>query len=330
MPRGVLASPVASIYGISSNGVYTNLRIGDDPGMDVPVNTGCLLGTDGQKRLYLPDSSRAWFGSCRLTETWSKLLRHLANKMQVGRREFAKYALLVSGEAMLCCARRIPPQPPIPRPPYPGLPDPASSGIEHVVVVTMENRSFDHLLGWLPNADGKQADLSFYDKNGESHRTQSLSGEFTGCPHPDPDHSYNGSRVAYDGGKMDGFLRAGSNDIYSIGYYGEKDIPFYAALARNYTACDRYYASILGPTFANRMFLYAAQTDRTTDSIDISSLPTIFDRLAAAQVTHNYYYSNVPYLALHGMRMVGPDTLIALAPGMILLGLSAHDGIATA
>jgi hypothetical protein len=32
----------------------------------------------------------------------------------------------------------------------------------------------------------------------------------------------------------------------------------------------------------------------------------------------------------HGMRMVGPDTLIALAPGMIFLGLSAHDGIATA
>jgi phospholipase C len=222
--------------------------------------------------------------------------------MQVGRREFAKYALLVPGAAILGCARRIPPQPLIPRPPYPGLPDPASSGIEHVVVVTMENRSFDHLLGWLPNADGKQADLSFYDKNGESHRTQSLSGDFTGCPHPDPDHSYNGSRVAYDGGKMDGFLRAGSNDIYSIGYYGEKDIPFYAALARNYTACDHYYASILGPTFANRMFLYAAQTDRTTDSIDISSLPTIFDRLAAAQVTHNYYYSNVPYLALWAFK----------------------------
>jgi phospholipase C len=222
--------------------------------------------------------------------------------MHMSRRKFAKHALLVSGAAMLGCARRIPPQPPIPPPPYPGLPDPASSSIEHVVVVTMENRSFDHLLGWLPNASGKQADLSFSDKHGELHPTQSLSGDFTGCPHPDPDHSYNGSRVAYDGGKMDGFLRAGSNDVYSIGYYGEKDIPFYAALARNYTVCDHYYASILGPTFANRMFLYAAQTDRTTDSIAISSLPTIFDRLAAAQVTHNYYYSNVPYLALWAFK----------------------------
>ena len=206
---------------------------------------------------------------------------------------------------MLSCARRIPSASPIPPPTYPGLPDPASSGIEHVVVVTMENRSFDHLLGWLPNGDGKQAGLSFDDKKGQSHSTQSFSGDFTGCPHPDPDHSYTGSRVAYDGGKMDGFLRVGSNDVYSIGYYEEKDIPFYAALARNYTACDHYHASILGPTFPNRMFLYAAQTDRLTDSIAISSLPTILDRLVAAKLAHNYYYSNVPYLVLWAFKYVG-------------------------
>jgi phospholipase C len=38
------------------------------------------------------------------------------------------------------------------------LPPPAASGIDHVVVVMMENRSFDHFLGWLPGADGRQAD----------------------------------------------------------------------------------------------------------------------------------------------------------------------------
>ncbi|HYT23015.1 MAG TPA: alkaline phosphatase family protein, partial [Candidatus Polarisedimenticolia bacterium] len=72
---------------------------------------------------------------------------------------------------------------------------------------------------------------------------------------------------------MDGFPRAGSNDVYSIGYYREQDIPFYAALARNYTACDRYFASIRGPTFPNRLFLHAGQTDRLTNSTNISSLP---------------------------------------------------------
>jgi len=185
------------------------------------------------------------------------------------------------------------------------LPDPASSGIEHVVVVTMENRSFDHLFGWIPNAEGKQSGLAYTDKAGTSHPTYSLSPDYTGCPHPDPDHSYAGSRVAHNNGRMDGFLRAGSNDVYSIGYYGEGDIPFYSALGRNYTVCDHYFASMLGPTFANRMFLLAAQTDRLTDSVALSSLPTIFDRLEAAKISHNYYFSNVPYLALWAFKYAG-------------------------
>ena len=46
------------------------------------------------------------------------------------------------------------------------LPDPEQSGIEHVVVVMMENRSFDHLLGWMPNANGRQAGLEYPDNNG--------------------------------------------------------------------------------------------------------------------------------------------------------------------
>jgi len=182
------------------------------------------------------------------------------------------------------------------------LPSPGSSGIEHIVVVTMENRSFDHLLGWLPNSDGKQAGLTFKDKAGVVHPTHSLSGDDTGCPHRSPDHSYGGARVEYDSGLMDGFLVAGSNDVFSIGYYGEGNIPFYGALARHYTACDRYFPSILGPTFPNRIFLHAAQTDRLDDSVTLTSLPTIWDRLASARVSANYYYSNVPFLALWGPK----------------------------
>lgn len=182
------------------------------------------------------------------------------------------------------------------------LPPPAESGVEHVVVVTMENRSFDHFLGWLPGADAKQAGLSYVDNSGASHQTYPLAPDYEGCGHPDPDHSYGPDRVAWDNGKMDGFLRAGANDKFAIGYYGASDLPFYAALARNFTACDRYFASILGPTFPNRMFLWAAQTDRLDDSVTLSSLPTIFDRLAAAGVSHQYYFNNVPYLALWGFK----------------------------
>jgi phospholipase C len=229
--------------------------------------------------------------------------------MRLSRRDFTRHAILASGSVALGCVAHVPSAGPVATPAYPGLPDPTASGIQHVVVVTMENRSFDHLLGWLPNATRQQSGLSFTDTGGVAHPSYALSGDYTGCPHNDPDHSYAGARITYNGGKMDGFLKDTANDIFSIGYYQESDIPFYAALARNFTTCDQYYASILGPTFANRMFLYAAQTDRTDDSVSISTLPTIMDRLAAAGVSHNYYYSNIPYLTLWAAQYLGISKL---------------------
>lgn len=219
--------------------------------------------------------------------------------MKMNRRELLKGVVLTSAAASIGAMQSNNPSVPAPE----ALPSqPGKSGIEHIVVVTMENRSFDHLLGWLPNGDGKQAGLTFKDMAGVVRPTHSLSGDYTGCPHPSPDHSYSGARVEYDNGLMDGFLRAGSNDVFSIGYYGEADIPFYGALARNYTTCSQYFPSILGPTFPNRLFLHAAQTDRLDDSVTLTSAPTIWDRLASAKVSANYYYSNVPFLALWGAK----------------------------
>src|SRR3954464_16102038 len=60
-----------------------------------------------------------------------------------------------------------------------GIPAPDASGIEHIVVVMMENRSFDHFLGWLPGADGRQAGLTFTDQAGAPH------------PPPSPGHQPN-------------------------------------------------------------------------------------------------------------------------------------------
>jgi len=50
------------------------------------------------------------------------------------------------------------------------LPAPESSGIDHVVLVMMENRSFDHFLGWLPGANGRQAGLRYPISPGNSSR----------------------------------------------------------------------------------------------------------------------------------------------------------------
>src|SRR5262249_36610135 len=117
-------------------------------------------------------------------------------------------------------------------------------------------------------------------------------------------HSYDGGRTEYDAGKMDGWLRAGSNDEYSIGYYQEADLPFFSALARNFTTLDNYFPSILGPTFPNRIFSHPAQTNRLDNSPAIATVPTIWDSLAAAGVTHRYYYSNVPFLGLWGAKYI--------------------------
>lgn len=180
--------------------------------------------------------------------------------------------------------------------------DAATAQIKHIVVVMMENRSFDHLLGWLPGADGIQAGLTFVDKNGHPQATHELAPDYTGCAFPDPDHSYSGARIEYAGGQMSGFLQTANPGLNAIGYYKQTDLPFRSALALNYLTCDRYFCSILGPTFPNRIFQHSGQTDRLGDDLSLCTLPTIWDNLQAAGVSHKYYFSNIPYLALWGLK----------------------------
>lgn len=185
------------------------------------------------------------------------------------------------------------------------LPAPDQSGIEHIVLVMMENRSFDHFIGWAPGADGKQSGLSFPDKSGALQSTHPLAPDYQGCDHPDPDHSYQGGRIEYDNGACDGWLKAGSNDSYCIGYYVQSDLPFFAQAIPAWTLCDRYFPSIMASTFANRIYQHAAQTDRLDDSLSLTHLPTIWDKLAAAGLQGRYYFSDLPFLALWGAKYLG-------------------------
>jgi phospholipase C len=183
-----------------------------------------------------------------------------------------------------------------------GLPAPEDSGIEHVVVVMMENRSFDHFLGWLPQADGRQEGLVYLDENGVPHETIRLSPDYQGCAHPDPDHSYEGGRIELNGGACDGWLLAGDNDEYSIGFYKRNDLRFFARAARDWTTCDRYFSSILAETWPNKIYAYAGQTDRLDNSFELCTLPTIWDRLEEAGMSARYYFTDVPFVALWGLR----------------------------
>ena len=181
------------------------------------------------------------------------------------------------------------------------LPPPANSGIDHIVVVMMENRSFDHFFGWLPGADGKQAGLTYVDRYAIPHQTFHQTA-YASCGFHDPDHSYEGGRIELNGGKCDGWLKAGENDELAISYYTQPDLAFLGKAATSWTACDRYFSAVMAETYPNRFYQHTAQTDRTHNSTTISTLPTIWDRLAAAGVTGRYYFSDVPFLALWGTK----------------------------
>jgi phospholipase C len=188
------------------------------------------------------------------------------------------------------------------------VPNPRNLPIDTIVVLMMENRSFDHYLGWLPGADGRQAGLTYSDASGAAHGTHRLSDDFQGCAHPDPDHSWDGGRQQLDGGRMDGFLRSGENDVFSIGYYAEPDLPFMPSVARAFTTFDRFFCSLLASTYPNREYMHAAQSYGMKDT----TLPvgpggglgfpdtTIFASLSAKGVSNRYFYTDIPVSALWG------------------------------
>jgi phospholipase C len=199
--------------------------------------------------------------------------------------------------------------------------------VDTVVVLMMENRSFDHYFGHLATDDayleeGRRAhgkdfaingriDLHYRNVAGTQVPTthvQKLGDEpnpFRGCQHNDPGHGWGASRRQRD----NGFLGAGTgNDRFATSYFLSEDIPVQSSLARRFTVMDRHHASILGPTWPNRQYLYSAQAEGYKTSpkpLDVGaySAPTIFDKLNGAGVPVAEYFVNVPSAALWGTRM---------------------------
>src|SRR6202140_2458990 len=193
------------------------------------------------------------------------------------------------------------------------LPPPETAGFEHVVVVMMENRSFDHFFGWMPGANGRQAGLTYLDGKGVAHPTHALAPDYQGCGFLDPGHSYNDGRVQYNNGGADGWLFDGSdedltknpkraNDIFAIGYYLQSDLAFLGQAGPAFTVCDNYFAGIMAETYPNRFYMHAAQTDRLKNDSTTSTLPTIWSRLEEKGLSGRYYFSDLPFLALWGNR----------------------------
>jgi phospholipase C len=191
------------------------------------------------------------------------------------------------------------------------LPSPRNMPVDTFVVLMMENRSFDHYLGWLPGADGRQAGLQYTDDNGQVHETRRLAPDWQGCGHPDPDHSRAGGVVQLNGGACDGFLRSGDNDEFAISYYQEGDLGFIQDAAKAFTTYDRFFCSLMASTLPNREYMWAAQSyglydndlpPQTEHTVGFPWETTLFAALERAGVSCRYFFNDVPVSALWGQE----------------------------
>ena len=179
--------------------------------------------------------------------------------------------------------------------------------VDHIVVLMMENHSFDNYLGMLGRGDGFALDDQGQptnanpDENGNEVRAHHLTTTSQVGNHVS--QNWKSSHIQYDDGKMDGFVR--STGEATMGYWTGDDLPFYYGLARTFPLCDRYFASVLAQTYPNRRFLHAGTAlgllTTTLPKPDDPSPPngTIFDKLNTFGIPWRNYYAAVPEIALY-------------------------------
>ncbi len=181
-------------------------------------------------------------------------------------------------------------------------------GIHHVIVVMMENRSYDHLLGartliGLPG-DGLVATMSNPDGGGTLVRPYAAS--FDDACVPDPPHGWAASHAQFAGGANTGFVtqqeaRHGAGNRQPMQYLTRDMVPVSWALADQFASCDRYFASVMGPTWPNRMYWHSGSSNGImTNDFPTGgfSWPSIHHRLDEAGVDWRYYYIDIPVLAI--------------------------------
>jgi phospholipase C len=200
--------------------------------------------------------------------------------------------------------------------------------IKHIVILMMENHSYDNYLGMLTDrgeglprgADGTPTAVNTLPdgRRFPAHHltsTRQLRGN--------PTQSWRASHIAYDNGTCNGFAAAvgvcvpGADPGVPMGYWTDADLPFYYGLARTFPVADHWFCSCMGPTFPNRRFLIAGTAhglmdDLPWDLVDYPEAGTIFDALSSNGISWVNYHSvrpatrifrrSVGGLGLNGLR----------------------------
>jgi phospholipase C len=185
-------------------------------------------------------------------------------------------------------------------------PDGAKIPIDNIVVVMMENRSFDHYFQDLPNHGWTDVEVA---PAGASN----LGVDGTPVPFQhgtqlcfaDTAHAWDATHAEIDNGKMDGFAVAndGTHEDPSLGppgflsgaramvYYTSDDLPFMYWAATNFAIGDHYFASVPGPTWPNREYLYAGTSwgETTTGTFPHPTTPLVLDSLNTKGVSWGAY-----------------------------------------
>jgi phospholipase C len=192
--------------------------------------------------------------------------------------------------------------------------------IKHIVVLMMENHSYDGHLGMLHRAgadgftlgaDGKPTATNPYADGKVQHAfrmptTCQLSGH--------PSQTWTDCHVQLAGGKLNGFVKSASGPV-AMGYWEKADLPFYYSLASTFPLADRYFCSVLGQTFPNRRYLIAATSmgminDTVPDPIAYPANGTIFDHLHRYGVSFADYFTRYDVVLPTGTMELYPELLV--------------------
>ena len=187
------------------------------------------------------------------------------------------------------------------------------SKIDHIIVLLMENRSFDHMLGYLKllegrtDVDGLTAKMSNSLPGGGATRVHQLAS--TVFPRS-PLHGHTSVLQQIAEGKMSGFLKSFADDSPLVdpepimGFYNGEQLRTYDLLARTFVVCDRWFCAFPGPTWPNRFCAISGATpiknnpEIASREIGYVGLATIFDALSAADVEWAYYENDVSFLRM--------------------------------
>jgi len=193
--------------------------------------------------------------------------------------------------------------------PFPHLPagHPCMPEIEHIVVLIMENHSFDNLLGMVPyevpgraNVDGLTRKHGKFLNANRDATGQPVYAEHAESPcqlHGLPGQDWNRSHISWDNGRNDGFVRA-SGPI-AMRFWDQSDLPFTYSLAKHFPIGERFFCSTLCQTYPNRRFFFTGTASGTiaTNGVTFTTPAangTIFDRLDAHKINWGIYYDNAP------------------------------------